>query len=144
MGAAVTVLICDGDQRRRVQLACWLDEEGYEVVLANSAAEVLLRLAETDYDCLLLDLLLPGVSGLDVLPIIRAHYPHLPVVAIAGENSLELERTARQRRVFYYLVESLAREEVTSVLRSATHRLAVGGSLFAKQEVKASAGDTRS
>ncbi len=120
MEATASVLICDGDHRRRVLLAYWLAEEGYDVVLAGTAAEALARLAEGEYSCLLLDLLLPGISGLDVLPIIRSHYPRLPVIAIAGENSLELERTARMRRVFYYLARSVDREEVTSVLQSAT------------------------
>ncbi len=117
------VLICDGDQRRRVRLAYWLDDDGYDVVIASSGMEALARVAERPYACVLLDLLLPGLSGLEVLAIIRGSYPRLPVVAMAEENSLELERRARIRRVFYYLVEATDREELRNVLASATHRM---------------------
>lgn len=113
------VLICDGDERRRAQLTCWLGQEGYQAESSTTAADALRKLAERRYDCLILDLLLPGISGLDVLPVIRAHYPRLPVIAVVAENSFELERRARMERVFYYLVKPIDREEMRAVLQSA-------------------------
>jgi DNA-binding NtrC family response regulator len=143
MRVAGNVLICDGDPRRRLQLAYWLNEDGHEVVLTGTAAEALARLAEGDFACVLLDLLLPGISGLDVLPVIHSCYPRLPVIALAGENSLDLERRARVERVFYYLAESVNRDELRSVVASATRQASgVGRVAAVKREMGGYARDS--
>lgn len=58
------------------------------------------------------------LSYLDVIPVIRAINNHLPVIVVAAEDSLELERTARERGIFYYLVHPVERSEARAVLRN--------------------------
>lgn len=53
---------------------------------------------------------------LDVIPVIRAVREELPVIVIAEEDSLELERAVREKGVFYYLVHPIDRQEVCAVL----------------------------
>jgi DNA-binding NtrC family response regulator len=63
-----------------------------------------------------------GVRALDrleLIPVLRATRDTLPVIVIAEEDSLELERSARQRSIFYYLVHPVDRAEVEAVLRDA-------------------------
>lgn len=57
------------------------------------------------------------VGHLDLIPVIRAVRGDLPVIVIAEEDSLELERSARQKPIFYYLVHPLDRPEVEAVLQ---------------------------
>ena len=57
------------------------------------------------------------LAYLDVIPVIRAIKNDLPVIVVAAEDSLELERTARQRGIFYYLVHPVQRSEARAVLR---------------------------
>jgi DNA-binding NtrC family response regulator len=65
-----------------------------------------------------------GVGGqtpdrLDLIPVLRATRDTLPVIVVAEEDSLELERSTRQRSIFYYLVHPVDRAEVEAVLRDA-------------------------
>jgi DNA-binding NtrC family response regulator len=56
---------------------------------------------------------------LDLIPVLRAARQDLPVIVIAEDDSLEVERSARQKTIFYYLVHPLERAEVEAVLRDA-------------------------
>ena len=56
------------------------------------------------------------MACLDVIPMIRAVGKAPPVIVVAEEDSLELERRARQHPVFYYLVHPLEENEVKAVL----------------------------
>ncbi len=58
------------------------------------------------------------LDGLEVIPVIRAVRAEVPVVIVAEEDSLELERKARQQSIFYYLVHPVDRSEATTLLRS--------------------------
>ena len=64
-------------------------------------------------------------ANLDVVPMIRAVMCDLPVVVIAEDDSLELERNARQKGIFYYIVRPIERAEakalLTDVLRRGKH-----------------------
>jgi DNA-binding response OmpR family regulator len=56
------------------------------------------------------------MDHLDVIPMIRAVGKDPPVIVVAEEDSLDLERRARQHPVFYYLVHPLEQNEVKAVL----------------------------
>ena len=58
-----------------------------------------------------------SLSHLDLISVIRAVRDELPVILIADDASLELERRARQQKIFYYLIHPIERSEVEAVLR---------------------------
>jgi DNA-binding NtrC family response regulator len=60
-----------------------------------------------------------SIAHLDLIPLIRAMRSELPVIVIAEEDSLELERRARQKDIFYYLVHPVDRSEARAVLADA-------------------------
>ncbi len=57
------------------------------------------------------------MAHLDVIRTIRAARSDLPIVVIGEDDSLELERRARQEKIFYYLVHPIDRAEVEAVLK---------------------------
>ena len=57
------------------------------------------------------------LAHLDMIPLIRAVRRELPVILIAEDASLELERRARQHKIFYYLVHPIEGSEVKAVLK---------------------------
>jgi DNA-binding NtrC family response regulator len=57
------------------------------------------------------------LSHLDMISVIRAVRNELPVILIAEDASLELERRARQQRIFYYLIHPIERSEIQAVLK---------------------------
>ena len=54
---------------------------------------------------------------LDLIPVLRASRDDLRVIVIAEDDSLDLERSARQKSIFYYLVHPIDRFEVEAVLK---------------------------
>lgn len=62
------------------------------------------------------------MTHLDVIPMIRAVGKELPVIVVGEEDSLDLERRARQHTVFYYLVHPLDLKEVKAVLDDVLRR----------------------
>ncbi|WP_374440746.1 response regulator [Stella sp.] len=66
------VLVVDDDQRLRDLLRRYLAENGFRVTVAGDAAEARARLAAIDFDLLVLDVMMPGESGLDLTRALRA------------------------------------------------------------------------
>jgi two-component system response regulator HydG len=74
---------------------------------------------ETPPDLICLDLSLPDISGLDLLPAIKAHTPHVPVVVVTGNTSLEIIERAVQLGVYDYLPKASDRTKFTTTFRRA-------------------------
>jgi two-component system, NtrC family, nitrogen regulation response regulator NtrX len=114
-----TVLIVDDEANIRRMLGSLLRAEGYQVREAASARAALLEVREEEPDLMMLDLAMPGGSGLDVLPEISAAAPRLPVVMMSGRASLSDAVRATKLGAFHFLEKPLAPEAVLLALRSA-------------------------
>lgn len=82
-GAGATLLMVEDDPRIRAALGMALVDQGYRVVEADSGERALLRLREAAPDLVLLDLMLPGIDGLDVCTKIRAQ-GDLPIIMVTA------------------------------------------------------------
>ena len=82
------ILIIDDEAGIRDSLETLLTLEGFRVDLAGDGATGLDQLTRTAYDLMLLDLALPGESGIDLLPRIRALVPDLPVIMITAYGTV--------------------------------------------------------
>jgi DNA-binding NtrC family response regulator len=78
------ILIIDDEAAIRDSLEALLSIEGFDVTMAVDGASGLDQLAANEFDLLLLDLALPGESGLDVLPRVLEMQPALPVIMITA------------------------------------------------------------
>ena len=58
-----------------------------------------------------------SIAHLDLVSVIRAVQSELPVIVVAEEDSLEVERSVRQENIFYYLVHPIEGSEVRAVLK---------------------------
>lgn len=91
-GNGRTILVVDDDLAIRVLLSTVLRRLGFEVELAEDGEAALARLAERDYPLLLLDLMMPKMSGFDVLANLNektGHRPHIIVFTAAGPTSVD-------------------------------------------------------
>jgi DNA-binding NtrC family response regulator len=84
-----TLLVIDDEPNILTTVRRALDLEGYQVEVAGSGAAGMAKLAEADVDLVLLDVMMPGETGLDVLPKIRAAYPEVSVVMMSGNATIE-------------------------------------------------------
>lgn len=87
-GLRPKLLLIDDDERFSDEIAKTLSGE-YEVILAGDPTEGHRLLAQTKPDLLLLDYGLPGLSGLEMLKILRRRIPDLPIVMLTGESGVD-------------------------------------------------------
>ena len=80
---AVHILVVDDDDRLRDLLQRYLSEYGFRVSTANSAAEARVALAGLRFDLLVLDLMMPGESGLELTQSIR-HTNNMPILLLTA------------------------------------------------------------
>ncbi len=81
---AYKILIVDDEEAVRDLFSELLRKEGYKTNACATGEETLVLLKQENFDVVLLDIKLPGVSGLEVLKNIRDSYKDLPVVMITG------------------------------------------------------------
>jgi DNA-binding response OmpR family regulator len=84
MAGSGTILIIDDEPVLQDVLGSLLRGDGFDCQQAMTAAEGMRLLREEEIDVVLLDLMLPDRSGLELLPEIKAYDPHLPVVVITA------------------------------------------------------------
>jgi DNA-binding NtrC family response regulator len=82
------ILIIDDEAAIRDSLETLLTLEGFRVDLASDGFSGLDQLTRSTYDLLLLDLALPGESGIDLLPRIKSLVPELPVIMITAYGTV--------------------------------------------------------
>src|ERR1700723_2629275 len=79
-----TVLVVDDDPDIRLTLRQILREEGFRVREARDGLEALERIADEEPDLVLLDLMMPGINGWEVLATLRHARKDLPVVVLSA------------------------------------------------------------
>jgi DNA-binding NtrC family response regulator len=87
--SVATILVIDDEASIRESLEVLLTLEGYAVEMAADGVEGLRTLDQKNFDLLLLDLALPGQSGLELLPQIKERHPELPVIMITAYGTVD-------------------------------------------------------
>ena len=122
MGGAGTVLVIDDEPVLQDVLSTLLENSGFEVKQAVTAAEGMRLLREEEIDVVLLDLMLPDRHGLEVLPEIRSFDANLPVVVVTAYSSIESAIDAMRLGAFHYVPKPFKNEEVLHIVRRAWER----------------------
>jgi CheY-like chemotaxis protein len=78
------ILVVDDDPALRALYQVLLKSYGYSSDTAENGRFALTKLKQTSYDAVLLDYMMPGITGLTVLQHIQEHHPSTPVVMITG------------------------------------------------------------
>lgn len=115
------VLIVDDNEPTRLLIGRIVTQElGARVTLAGTSEEALQRAGEKTYDIILLDLLLPGIGGYEVLREIRARGANrvTPILVISVMSSHESMERCRQLGATAFVAKPVDREAVTMMLRS--------------------------
>jgi len=89
---APRVLVADDDESIAELVRLYLSRQGYDVELAGTGTQVMARLKDAAFDLLLLDIMMPGASGLQVLRELRA-YSELPVIFLTA-RSMDIDKIA--------------------------------------------------
>jgi DNA-binding NtrC family response regulator len=114
-----TVLIIDDEEEIRESIELLLNSEGMSTDTAGTGEEGLKKIEENLYDLVLLDLMLPGKSGMEVQKDIKRIDPTLPVVIITAIGALETAVTAIKDGSFDYVTKPWNNEKLIVIANNA-------------------------
>jgi two-component system OmpR family response regulator len=113
------ILVVDDEPQVCAMLGELLGEIGYAVKTAMRGAEALQIVPTFEPNVVLLDLQMPGMSGLQVLDHLRRDHPHIPVVVVTGNTDVEVARTTLIRGAFDYVHKPFELDLLTRVVAAA-------------------------
>ena len=121
MAPSKTILICDDDQGMRDTIAAILKRD-YRVQTVSSGEAALALLKELDIDLILLDVRLPGISGFDVLRIVKENYSLVECIMISAINEVETAVQAMKHGAYHYITKDFDYDALRSIVRHAGER----------------------
>ena len=116
-----TVLIVDDDEGMRDTLTAILKRE-YRVLRVSSGEAALPILNREDVDLMLLDVRLPGISGFEVLRIVKENYSLVEVLMISAITEIETAVQAMKHGAYHYITKDFDYDQLRALVRNASER----------------------
>ncbi|HEX8098027.1 MAG TPA: sigma-54 dependent transcriptional regulator [Pyrinomonadaceae bacterium] len=113
------ILIVDDERGIRETLRAVLEDEGYAAEAVASGEECLKAVGRRAYGCVLLDVWLPGIDGLETLRLLRAGGTDSAVVIISGHGNVETAVRATKLGAFDFIEKPLSIEKTVLTVRNA-------------------------
>jgi two-component system response regulator AtoC len=116
-----TVLIVDDDEGTRDALGAILKRE-FRMLRVASAEAALSILGKEDVDLIFLDVRLPGISGFEMLKIVRENYGLIEVIMISALTEIETAVQAMKHGAYHYITKDFDPDQLRSLVRHAIER----------------------
>ena len=113
------VYVVDDDASVRRALARLLKSAGFVVESFASAEAFLSQMSPDRASCIVLDVQLPGMNGVDLQQVLKARQIHVPLVFITGHGDADLERKLRAEGACGYLQKPFEESHLISSIRAA-------------------------
>jgi two-component system nitrogen regulation response regulator NtrX len=107
-----TILVIDDEKDIRTALTGILEDEGYQVLNAESGAEGIECARQEIPDLVLLDIWMPGMDGLEALEKLKEQLPQITVIMISGHGTIETAVRATKLGAFDFIEKPLSLEKV--------------------------------
>jgi DNA-binding response OmpR family regulator len=118
----VQILIAEDDAPVAKFLAGGLEAEHFDVQVASTGGQAVQMMEKGECNLLILDLSLPGISGLEVLRQVRSSKPHLPVLVVTGSARVEDRVDGLDSGADDYLTKPFAFTELLARVRALLRR----------------------
>ncbi len=119
------ILLVEDEESVREAFALRLTAQGYVVQTAGSGEYALARLRSFEPDILVLDLVMPNLSGLDVLAQVKQATPNLPVIVLTARGTIKDAVEAMRLGAFDFVAKSIDMADLQYALHRATDLLAL-------------------
>ena len=106
------ILVVDDDESLRWVTQAQLQQSGYEATAAASGREALDRMREDPPDLVITDLMMPGMSGLELLKRIRAEYPEVIVIMVTAFGAVDTAVEAMKAGAYDYITKPVNVDEL--------------------------------
>jgi FixJ family two-component response regulator len=113
------VAVVDDDSRVRESLASLIESAGFTAWVFSLAKEFLQKEFLTGTSCLITDVRMPGMSGLDLQRCVRLERPALPVIFITAHHDDEVERCAFAQGAAFFIRKPFDAEELLRAVETA-------------------------
>jgi len=124
MDTKLTILAVDDEPVVLESIERHLRKEPYNLQTAKTARAAVGRLEEGGIDIVLTDLMMPEIDGLELLKLIKARTPELPVIMITGYATINSALEATNLGAFDYIAKPFTKQELLSVIHRATELVA--------------------
>lgn len=119
------LLIIEDEETLCESLKRVLSREGYGVDTAGSAEAALEILGNGTYDLIITDIILPGITGIELLKKIKEVRPEQIVIITTAYASLETAVEALRTGAYDYVVKPVMHEEIKQIVKNALNQLAL-------------------
>jgi DNA-binding response OmpR family regulator len=116
------ILIVEDEKELALDMILYLSEEQYLCEVASTYEEAENKILQYDYDCILLDIMLPGGSGLQLLELIQQNNKQDGVIVISAKNSIEDKVKGLQLGADDYLAKPFHHAELRARIHSIIRR----------------------
>jgi len=116
------IMIVDDEQAIRDSLQGLFEDEEYLVVCAASGEEAIARLRKQAVDCVLLDIWMPGIDGLETLSRIHQIDPLMPVIMMSGHATIDTAVRATRQGAFDFVEKPLSFDRLMILARNAVQK----------------------
>ena len=123
MPAPHRILVVDDEEKIRKSLGGLLEDNGYEVVTAGSGPECLQILSSQKVDLAILDIVMPGMSGIEVLQKIKEKYKDTEVIIISGYADKEKAIAAFRLGVYDLIEKPFESKEILNTINNCLNQL---------------------
>ncbi len=123
MGKSLKILIIDDNQELLAALYQFLSEKKYDVVSALDGLDglKLLEAEKQGFDLIITDIVMPNISGVAIIAIVKKKYPDIPVIAITGWGE-HPERLAAEAHADLVLEKPFELNELDDVIKDLLSR----------------------
>jgi DNA-binding NtrC family response regulator len=118
----VDLLVVDDDQEFRDTLRARFARSGFEVAAAASGEQALDLAARRNFDVAIFDMMMPGMSGLELLKRFRLDHPECEVILLTGQGSIETAVEAMKQGAYDYLQKPFPLKDLEAVAIKACER----------------------
>lgn len=119
----VKILVADDEAMMRNLILKILETQGYQVTVVSSGNEALEKLKAENYDLLMTDVKMPGMTGFDLLKQVKVEWPGMAVIIMTGYGDAYSVKEALLLGADEYLSKPFKSQEVTLIVERAYWRL---------------------
>ncbi len=114
-----TILVVDDERNQREILGSILRNEGYGPLLAGSGQEALQSLEKDPVDLVITDLVMPGMSGEELIDAVRARAPGIPIILTSAYGTIQTAVDALKKGAYYYFEKPVDRGRLLIIIERA-------------------------
>ena len=115
-----SILVVDDDEAVGKVLAALLSQAGHQSTWVGSAEAALATLEKREFDLVISDVRMPGLSGMDLLKLLRQKSPDLPVVLLTAHGTVQMAVEAMRDGAADFMLKPFNREQLLSAIRRVT------------------------